>query len=109
MNRFLIAKVIGLVSTICSVIGYWMEFKDTGNESVETILISVGLLLAFVAYIFAGLVTAIKMALGIAKWGFVSSTFPMCLFWGMLTFALALAVLLILPIIPIMKAEKEYA
>ncbi|MBR4342923.1 MAG: hypothetical protein IKP88_09515 [Lachnospiraceae bacterium] len=60
-----------------------------------------------VAYCFGGLLTALKMALGIAKWGILAG-FPTCIALVPFTAILAILALIFLPIIPVRKAYIEH-
>lgn len=107
MDRLKIAQYIALGSTICWILGIFLEVKGITTNGFGVILIEIGFVAGFIAYIFGGLLTAIKMAGRIAKWGWIIVPFPMDIFTFMMAFVLAIVVFFFLPIIPIRKAYKE--
>lgn len=103
-NRLMIAQIIALVATVLSVIGLVLNWKDVGPWDTIT---GLGILLGLISYIFGGLLTAIKMAWGIAKWGWYVAPFPWDIASGIISFGVGLVAFVLLPIIPIRKAYKE--
>ncbi len=105
MNRFKIALIIAGVATVLEIIGLLINhfFEGAHGEGA----IGVGILLGLVSYLFAGLLTALKMAKNIGIFGFIFAPFPVNIFIGLLTIVFALYALLFLPIIPIFKAYRE--
>jgi len=105
MNRFKIAQIIALVSTLVVIIG--LCFATLAEASWGQGMFYIGILIGFVSYLFAGLLTALKMAGSIAKWGLVAAPFPINLFVVCVAFLFAVILFLFFPIIPIRKAYKE--
>ena len=105
MNRLKIAQYIALGATALSVIGGL--FGGLSGSNFGAILMSVGFIVGLVSYIFGGLWTAIKMAGGIAKWGWIVIPFPYDIITFIFSFIFAIAVFVFLPIIPVRKAYKE--
>lgn len=105
MNRFKIAQPIALGATACSWIGIFMG--GFSGSSIGTILIFFGILGAFVAYIFGGLLAALKMAGGIAKVGWFITPFPIDIFTFFVTLIFGFLALFFVPIIPVRRAYKE--
>lgn len=106
MNRFKIAQYIASVATAFTVLGFCiMQFA--GMSIGESIMI-IGFIIGLVSYIFGGFLTAIKMAAGIAKWGWIAVPFPYDIITFIFTFFLAIYVLVFLPIVPVRKAYKKH-
>lgn len=105
MNRLKIAQYIALGATACSVIGALLG--GMSGSKIGVTLMTIGFLMGVVSYLFGGLLTAIKMAGGIAKWGWVVAPFPYDLITGPLAFVFAAFALFFVPIIPVRKAYKE--
>ncbi len=105
MNRLQIAQYIALGATALSVIG-GIAGGLSGSQVGEVIM-GIGFILGLVSYIFGGLLTAIKMAGGIAKIGWVILPFPVDIFTFIVTLIFALFAFIFLPIIPVRKAYKE--
>jgi hypothetical protein len=105
MNKLKIAQYISLGATVLSVIGAVLGGMS-GSEFGIT-LMCIGFLVGMVSYIFGGLGTAIKMAGGIAKWGWFVVPFPYDIMTFMCSFLIAIYAFVFLPIIPIRKAYKE--
>ena len=105
-NRLMIAQVIALAATVCSVVGLVLQIKFDNIDSGMT-WTGLGVLISLISYIFGGLLTAIKMAWEIAKWGWVAAPFPLSIASGILTFGIGLIVFVAFPIIPIRKAYKK--
>ena len=105
MNRLKIAQYIALGATALSVIGGFLGGLS-GAGFGET-LMYIGFMVGLVSYIFGGLGTAIKMAGGIAKWGWIVVPFPYDIMTFILSFFFAIIVFVFLPIIPVRKAYKE--
>ena len=84
--------------------------QNTGIEANETfveVMFGGGVMLGLISYIFGGLLTAIKMAWKIGKWGWFVVPFPWDLVAFPCTFLLGLVIFVMLLIIPIRKAYKE--
>ena len=107
MNRMKIAQYIALGATALSVLGFCLN--TMAGLGFGMTLAGIGFLLGIVSYIFGGLGTAIKMAGGIAKVGWVAVPFPYDIVTFVITFIIALFVFACLPIIPVRKAYKESA
>ncbi len=105
MNRLKIAQYIALGATACSVIGVILGGMSGSNFG--STLMGIGFIVGLVSYIFGGLGTAIKMAGGIAKWGWLVVPFPYDLMTFIVAFMFAVIAFFFLPIIPIRKAYKE--
>ncbi|MDE7416189.1 MAG: hypothetical protein K2N44_07795 [Lachnospiraceae bacterium] len=105
MNRWKIAQYIALGATVLSVLGFCLQ--NMAGLELGTILMGAGFVAGFISYIFGGLWTAVRMAGGIAKWGWVILPFPFDLVTFAAAFAFALMVFIYLPIIPVRKAYKE--
>lgn len=106
MNRWKIAQWIALGATVVSVLGFFIKGVDGLNDVGWTIM-GIGIMCGLVSYIFGGLGTAVKMACGIAKWGWVIVPFPFDIVTFICAFIYAIAVFVCLPIIPVRKAYKE--
>lgn len=106
MNRLQIAQYIALAGTALTVIGIILYALIPSDFT--GIIICLGMLIGMVSYLFGGLLTAIKMAGGIAKWGWIVVPFPYDLVTFVLAFMFAVIAFLFLPIIPVHKAYKEY-
>ena len=85
MSRFKIAQYIALGATAFSVIGVIILTMTGAHFGI--FLMGIGFIAGLVSYIFGGLVTALKMAGGIAKWGWFVLPFP----YDIVTFILAFA------------------
>lgn len=105
MKRLKIAQYIASGATALTVIGAIIGMAASSN--VGSTLMGIGFLVGLVSYIFGGLGTAIKMAGGIAKWGWIIVPFPYDLMTFMFSFIFAFYAFAFLPIIPIRKAYKE--
>lgn len=105
MNRFKIAQYIALVATALSVIG-WLLWGVLGSQ-VGLTMIGIGALIGIVSYVFGGILTAFKMACGIAKWGWFVLPFPYGIVTFIGAFAIAIYVFICFPIIPVRKAYTE--
>ncbi len=99
MNRLKIAQYIALGATALSVIGGLLGGLS-GSEFGAT-LMSIGFVAGLVSYIFGGLGTAIKMAGGIAKWGWIIVPFPYDIMTFIFSFIFAIFAFVFLPIIPV--------
>lgn len=106
MDRLKIAQYIAIVASIISVIGWGMNFMGA-NGGVASTFIGLGLIVAIVAYVFGGLLTALKTVWDIGKYGFLVGGVPFCLVCGVATTVIAFMVMFILPIIPIRKAYLQ--
>lgn len=105
MNRLKIAQYIALGATALSVIGGLLG--GMAGVNVGTMIMYVGFVAGLVSYIFGGLGTAIKMAGGIAKWGWIVVPFPYDIMTFIMSFIFAIIAFIFLPIIPVRKAYKE--
>lgn len=105
MNRLKIAQYIALGATALSVIGGLLGGMS-GSE-IGTVLMGLGFVTGLVSYIFGGLGTAIRMAGGIAKWGWIIVPFPYDIMTFVCSFIFAIFAFVFLPIIPVRKAYKE--
>lgn len=105
MERLKIAQYIALGATICSVVGF-ITGEMLGMDLGST-LMGIGFIVGMVSYIFGGFGKAIKMAGGIAKWGWCVVPFPYDLLTFIFAFIFAIVVFVFLPIIPVRKAYKE--
>lgn len=104
MNRLRIAQFIALGATLVSVIGIILTFNEV---DFGAIMLGVGFVAGLVSYLFGGLGKAIKMAGGIAKWGWIVVPFPYDLVTFIISFIFAILAFVFLPIIPVRKAFKE--
>lgn len=107
MNRFSIAIIIAIVGMVCFGLGVLLSYM--GAESVAEVLGYGGIIIGLISYIFAGFVTAIKVALKIGMWGFIILPLPFSLMSGALSIFFALVAFIFLPIIPILMARSQYA
>jgi len=105
MNRLQIAQHIALGATALSVIGGLVG--GMSGSDFGMILMCIGFVAGLVSYIFGGLGTAIKMAGGIAKWGWIVVPFPYDIMTFIMSFVSAIFAFIFLPIIPVRKAYKE--
>ena len=105
MSRLKTAQYIALGASALSVIGLIVGGSFSSN--VGGVLLGIGMLAGIVSYFFGGLGTAIRMAGGIAKWGWIVVPFPYALVTFVASFLFALFAFLFLPIIPVRKAYKE--
>lgn len=105
MERLKIAQYIALGATACSVIGFIAGGMN--GSGFGSVLMGIGFLVGMVSYIFGGLGKAIKMAGGIAKWGWIVVPFPYDILTFVFAFIFAIIAFLFLPIIPVRKAYKE--
>ena len=105
MNRLKIAQYIALGATALSVIGGLLG--GLSGSEFGAVLMCIGFVAGLVSYIFGGLGTAIKMAGGIAKWGWIIVPFPYDILTFIFSFIFAILTFVFLPIIPVRKAYKE--
>lgn len=105
INRYNISMTLAIIGTILSAIG-WVGLMR-GSQSAAS-FITFGILIAMLAYVFGGLLTALRMASSIAKWGIFFDRFPFNLLNMLASFVLAILVFLCFPVIPVMKARKQY-
>lgn len=105
MKRLQIAQYIALGATASSILG--AVFGGMSGNDFGLILMLIGFFAGFVAYFFGGLLTAIKMAGKIAKWGWIVIPFPFDIATFIMAFLFAVLAFFFLPIIPIRKAYKE--
>ena len=109
-SRYTYAQYIAVAATIMNILGIIVLNIAKGSDTVTVIgalLIMLGIVLALCSYCLGGLWTAIKAALGIAKWGWFLVPFPYDLATGLIAFIFALAVFFLIPIIPVRKAMKN--
>jgi hypothetical protein len=106
MNRFKIATIIAIVSTGFSVLGVCLGALTRSDGRGSTIML-IGGFIGLVAYIFAGLWTAIKMAISIGTWGFRVGPFPVNIGIGLISFMYAVIALVFIPIIPVLRARNR--
>ena len=106
MNRYVIAQIIALVATILSVIGFILSYKGINNYWGDYMMLF-GFALGIVSYLFGGLLTAIKMSAGIAKWGWFLVPFPLDILTFFVCLVLAFIVFIFIPIIPVRIAYKD--
>lgn len=105
MNRLQIAQYIALGATAFSVVGFMLS--SMAGLDFGMVLMMIGFIGGLASYIFGGLLTAIRMAGGIAKWGWFVVPFPYDLMTFFIALILALIAFIFLPIIPVRKAYKE--
>lgn len=106
-NRYKYAKILATVATVSVGIYGLLTFLNP-PDFVLLPFVLVWLVGTIGAYLCGGLVTAIKMALSIGKWGWLVVPFPIDIATGLGSIIMALVAFLFVPIIPVMKAEKEY-
>ena len=104
MNRLKIAQYIALGASVISVIGGILLAKSVGFGGT---LLAIGFFGGLVSYIFGGFGTAIRMACGIAKWGWIAAPFPFDIATFGISFIFAIYAFMFLPIIPVRKAYKK--
>ena len=105
MNRLKIAQYIALGATLFSVVGGLVG--GLSGSKVGVILMTIGFVAGLISYIFGGLLTAIRMAGKIAKWGWIVIPFPYDIMTFIFAFIFAIFAFVFLPIIPVRKAYKE--
>lgn len=105
MNRMKIAQYIALGATVISIIGFCLNVF--GGIDFGIAIVGIGCVAGLVSYVFGGLLTAIKMAGGIAKWGWVVVPFPYGIMTFLFSFIFAIIAFVCLPIIPVRKAYKN--
>jgi hypothetical protein len=104
-NRLKIAQIIAAVGTVFSLVGIFLNYQMGVEAGLS--LMGLGILAAAAAYLFGGLFTAIRMAGGIAKWGWIVVPFPYDIVTFIVAFILALFAFLFVPIIPVRRAIRE--
>ena len=104
MNRLKIAQYIALGATVLSVVRGILSANNVGFGGA---LLGIGFLAGLVSYIFGGFGTAIRMACGIAKWGWIAVPFPFDIATFGISFIFAIYAFMFLPIIPVRKAYKK--
>ena len=102
-NRLKIAQYIALVATAFSVLGIALGFARVGIWST---LLGIGFILGLVSYVLGGLGAALKMAAGIAKWGWLVTPFPIDIITFLFAVWVAICAFLFFPIFPVRKAYK---
>ncbi|MDD6632056.1 MAG: hypothetical protein PUE83_04195 [Lachnobacterium sp.] len=105
MDRLKIAQYIALVATLFSIVGIIAGGFDGSN--IGGIFIGIGMIVGLVSYLFGGFLTAIKMSLKIAKFGWVIVPFPFDLITLFVSFVFAIIAFVFIPIIPIRRAYKN--
>lgn len=104
MNRLKIAQYIATGATIFSGLGFLLikvNFIDAGY-----IVILIGCLAAIISYLFAGLLTALKMVWKISRWGFIIAPLPYSLILFPVLALFSAMILLLLPIIPVTMVKR---
>lgn len=104
MDRTKIAQYISLVATASSVIGFILA----SSNDIGWLLVGIGFMGSIAAYIFGGFGEALKIAGKIGKAGWFFLPFPIDIFTGIITFIVALYVLMFIPIIPVRMAYNKY-
>ena len=111
-NRYTYAQYVAIIASVLNVLGLLLAYKVGQNSeflsNMGLLMWGFGMLLSLVSYCLGGLWTAIKAALGIAKWGWLVVPFPYDIATGAAAFMFALIVLIFVPIIPVRKAMKEH-
>lgn len=105
-NRYTYAQYIALPATILSCLGFFNVINEA-ESGIWAIMLVLGILLSLCSYCLGGLLTAIKSALSIAKWGWIVVPFPYDLATFPIAFIISMLVLFLAPIIPIRKAYKD--
>ena len=108
-DRYNFALYISLAASVLNGIGL-LTFGAEGSalNMLGALALFFGIGLTLCAYLLGGLWTAVKSALGIAKWGWLVVPFPYDLATGLAAFVFALVVLFLFPIVPICKARREH-
>lgn len=105
MNRYEIgykAALIGLgITIVCFLLAGIFHARFFSDVA------AIGILLGLSSYLFGAFKYAIKMAAGIAKWGWLIMPFPIDLFTFTVAFIYAMILFIFFPIIPARKAYKE--
>ncbi len=107
MKRYKVSQIIAIVATLFTLTGIIKSYVSF-DKNFSMILIMIGFGIGLIAYIFSGFFEAIKMALGIAKWGLYLTPFPICIMTFLVAFIFAILILVALPIIPVRKAYKKH-
>ena len=107
-NKYTIAKIIAAVASVLGVIALLNFFEILQLGNLGDIFGGLAVILSLVAYVFGGFGQAVKTAVGIAKWGWVATPFPIDIFTFIICAVAALVFFFLLPIIPVMKAAKEH-
>lgn len=107
MNKYTIAKIIAAVASILGVVALLNFFGVLQLGIVGETIGGLAVILSLVAYIFGGFGQAVKTAVGIAKWGWVATPFPIDIITFIICAAAAIVFFLFLPIIPVMQAANE--
>ena len=105
MNRLKVAQYIALGATVVSVVGGLLG--GLSGSDLGAMLMFIGVVAGLVSYILAGIGTAIRMAWGIAIWGWFIVPFPFDIMTLIVSFIYAIFAFLFLPIIPVRKAYKD--
>lgn len=108
-DRYTYAQYIAIVATLLNGVGL-LTFGTEGTvlNMIGALMLFIGLGLTFCSYCLGGLWTAVKAALGIAKWGWLVVPFPYDLATGLAAFVFAMIALFLFPIVPVHKALKEH-
>lgn len=110
-DRYTYAQYIAVAATLLNGLSLIaLKFADSSDwwMLIGGIFLIFGFALTLCSYCLGGLWTAVKAALGIAKWGWLVVPFPYDLATGPVAFILAMIVLFLFPIVPVHKAMKEY-
>lgn len=108
-DRYNFALYISLAASVLNGIGL-LTFGTEGSarNMLGALALFFGIGLTLCAYLLGGFWTAVKSALGIAKWGWLVVPFPYDLATGVAAFGIAMIVLFLFPIVPICKARREH-
>lgn len=108
-DRYNFALYISLAASVLNGIGL-LTFGAEGSalNMLGALALFFGIVLTLCAYLLGGLWTAVKSALGIAKWGWLVVPFPYDIATGFAAFVVALVVLFLFPIVPVAKARREH-
>lgn len=109
--RYTYAQYFAVAATLLNGLGILalnLSEKSDWWMLIGGLLLMFGLALTFCSYCLGGLWTAIKAALSIAKWGWLIIPFPYDIATGLAGFIISIIALLLIPIVPVRKAMKEY-
>lgn len=107
-NRYTYAKLLAIIGMAAGGIFYLLTLIDL-PEFLYYPLAIVWIGGTIGAYLCGGLFKAVKMAVNIAKWGWLLvPVFPIDIAIGLGVGFMGLMMFIFVPIIPIYKAEKEY-
>lgn len=105
MSRYEIGYKIALAGLGITVICFFLA--STFHARFFSDVAAIGILMGFSSYFFGSFKYALKMAAGIAKWGWLIMPFPIDLFTFTVAFLYAMILFIFFPIIPARKAYKE--